>query len=75
MIRFCREMFAKYREQLAYLFFGGVTTLVNKLWERPEPPEGKTIPPVAGTPTEEIDDYGTPLGIDVIINHVGDCYD
>ena len=22
-----------------------------------------------------IEDYGTPLGVDVVINHVGDCFD
>ena len=25
--------------------------------------------------TLEIEDYGTPLGVDVMINHVGDCFD
>ena len=24
-----RELFARYREQIAYVFFGGLTTLVN----------------------------------------------
>ena len=28
-----------------------------------------------GKPTEFIDDYETPLGLGVIINHVGDCYE
>ena len=28
-----------------------------------------------GTPTYIIDDYETPLGIEVVINHVGDCFD
>ena len=32
-------------------------------------------PNTPGEPLIEIDDYGTPLGIDVIINHVGDCFD
>ena len=27
------------------------------------------------TPVPRIVDYGIPLGIDVIINHVGDCYE
>ena len=34
-----------------------------------------TLPPTPGTPPVPIDEYGTPLGIDVIINHVGDCFD
>ena len=28
-----------------------------------------------GTPSYYIDDYGTPLGVEVMINHVGDCFD
>ena len=67
-------------EALGYTLTGsttsnGVTTLTNTLWQRPEPPEGKTVPPVPGVPVEEFDDYNTPLGIEVIINHVGDCFD
>ena len=29
IIAFCRKCWKRYREQIAYLFFGGVTTLVN----------------------------------------------
>jgi len=55
---------------------GDVTTLTNKLFEYPEePPEGKQVPPTRGTPVLIIEEYGTPLGIEVIINHVGDCFD
>ena len=55
---------------------GDVTTLTNKLFEYPEePPEGKQVPPTRGTPVIVIEEYGTPLGIEVIINHVGDCFD
>ena len=32
-------------------------------------------PNMPGEPLIEIEDYGTPLGINVIINHVGDCFD
>ena len=53
----------------------GVTTIINAPWTRPEPPEGRRIPPIPGEPTEEIDDFDTPLGVEVIINHVGDCFD
>jgi hypothetical protein len=32
-------------------------------------------PPGPLPTTEIIDEYGTPLGVEVIINHVGDCFD
>ena len=53
---------------------GTVTTFTNKPWSRPDKPtEGKT----PRLPGEEIiiEEYETPLGVDVIINHVGDCFD
>ena len=28
-----------------------------------------------GKPTQVLEDYETPLGVEVIINHVGDCFD
>ena len=30
---------------------------------------------VPGNPFLIINDYGTPLGVELIINHVGDCFD
>ncbi|MBR3017583.1 MAG: Cna B-type domain-containing protein [Clostridia bacterium] len=54
---------------------GKVTYLTNSLWVRPEPTRGGNVPKHAGTPEKEIDDYGTPLGLGIIINHVGDCFD
>ena len=53
---------------------GTVTTFTSKPWSRPDKPtEGKT----PRLPGEEItiEEYETPLGVDVIINHVGDCFD
>ena len=53
---------------------GSVTTFTNKPWNRPDKPtEGKT----PRLPGEDIiiEEYETPLGVDVIINHVGDCFD
>ena len=53
---------------------GTVTVVTNKRWTRPDnPTEGKT----PQLPGEEIfiEEYETPLGVDVIINHVGDCFD
>ena len=50
-------------------------TFTNTLWERPEnPPEGKT-PKTPGDPLFVFEEYDTPLGVEVTINHVGDCFD
>lgn len=53
----------------------GVTVFTNSFHKRPTPPDGPKTPPSPGTPILIIEDYDTPLGIDVIINHVGDCFD
>jgi len=53
----------------------GVTTFTNRLWERPEEPTQGKKPKNPGNPVITIDEYDTPLGVDVIINHVGDCFD
>lgn len=53
----------------------GVTTFTNRLWERPEEPTQGKKPKNPGNPVITIDEYDTPLGVNVIINHVGDCYD
>ena len=52
----------------------GVTVITNRIWERPAPPDD-TPYRYPGKPTEEIDDYETPLGVEVTINHVGHCFD
>ncbi len=52
----------------------GVMTFTNSIWQQPNtPPPGK--PPQSPGEVETIDEYDTPLGVDVIINHVGDCFD
>ncbi len=55
---------------------GNVTTFTNALYSIPEPPEGYKPPkkPRGGGYTE-FDEYETALGIEVMINHVGDCFD
>ena len=51
-----------------------VTVITNELWNRPgKPPKGKE--PKHPGDTVTIEDYDTPLGVDVMINHVGDCFD
>lgn len=54
---------------------GSMTTFTNKLYERPTPPPGTKGPKNPGTPYLIIEEYGTPLGVEIIINHVGDCFD
>jgi hypothetical protein len=57
--------------------FGNITVFTNGLsrTEKEEPPTGKNPPKGKGNKYVTIDDYGTPLGVDVVINHVGDCFD
>ena len=54
---------------------GSTTIFTNKLYERPTPPPGTKGPKTPGTPYLIIEEYGTPLGVEIIINHVGDCFD
>ncbi len=67
------------QEVLAYTLVnkvtnGNLTTFTNAIWRRPPPPDGED-PKVPGDPLFTIDDYDVPLGIGVILNHVGDCYE
>lgn len=52
-----------------------VMTFVNTPWERPAQPAQGAKPKTRGTLYITLDDYDTPLGVDVMINHVGDCFD
>ncbi len=54
---------------------GELTTYHNSIPSRPELPPEITPPKVPGKPTVHIDEYDTPLGVEVIINHVGDCFE
>ena len=53
----------------------GTMTFINVPWTRPTTPKTGAKPKTSGTPTVTLEDYETPLGVDVIINHVGDCFD
>ena len=53
---------------------GNVTVMINSMHRPLKPPTG-TVPPQRGEPEEVIEDYDTPLGVETIINHVGDCFD
>ena len=54
---------------------GSTLTFYNAIWKRPDEPGTGKKPKTRGTETITLDDYDTPLGVDVIINHVGDCFD
>ena len=54
---------------------GTETTLVNRLWMPPQPPEGQKPPKTTGETWYVFDDYDTPLGLEIMINHVGDCFE
>ena len=53
----------------------GVAIFYNRVWERPENPTQGKAPKVPGKAMVTLDDYDTPLGVEIIINHVGDCFD
>lgn len=52
---------------------GTSVVFTNTPWERP--PEPRRTPRVPGRPVFVFEEYETPLGIAVEINHVGDCFD
>ena len=54
---------------------GTVTTFTNTLVGIPEPPEGYKKPRMPGGEYAVFEEYATALGIQVYINHVGDCFD
>ena len=54
---------------------GSLTTFTNKVWARKPATTTTKTPKTAGNPKEELEDYETPLGVEVMINHVGDCFD
>lgn len=52
----------------------GVTTITNTIWRRPEAPSPGKKPKGPGE-VVGIEEYETPLGVEIVINHVGDCFD
>ena len=60
-------------KQLSKITKDNVTVITNGLVTTPPP--GDKPPKRPGPPTLIINDYGTPLGVEIAINHVGDCFD
>ena len=54
-----------------------VTTITNRIFELPNVPEDQPQPVNVGKYTQliDIDEYGTALGGEILINHAGDCFD
>ena len=50
-------------------------TFTNSIWTRPENPTQGKKPKTPGQATYIFEDYDTPLGVEIVINHVGDCFD
>ncbi len=54
---------------------GNHMTFTNSVWTRPENPTQGKKPKTPGQATYIFEDYDTPLGVEIVINHVGDCFD
>lgn len=54
---------------------GNLTVFTNQYTKLPDKPYLGRTPKVVSEPVEEITEYDTPLGGEVLINHVGDCFD
>ncbi len=54
---------------------GNTTIFTNGLYQRPEVEDEEEKPKVPGETLYIFDEYETPLGVEVMINHVGDCFD
>ncbi len=62
-------------QQTSVVQTGNMTVFTNSLYERPPLPEDAGNPPLPGDTWYLFEEYETPLGVEVIINHVGDCFD
>ena len=61
--------------KLLYMRTEGTLTTFTNTDKKPETPEEGKKPKTPGKPVENIEDYDTPLGVEIMINHVGDCFD
>ena len=52
-----------------------ITIFTNRLWTRPDAPSQGRMPKTAGDTVYTFEEYDTPLGVEIVINHVGDCFD
>jgi hypothetical protein len=54
---------------------GNMTTFTNKMYEKALVPDDQKPPKGPGNTVYVFEEYDTPLGVEVVINHVGDCFD
>ena len=54
---------------------GNTTVFTNTVVNVPKTPTGNKTPTTPGDNFEKFEEYETALGVEVIINHVGDCFD
>ena len=54
---------------------GSSTVFTNRITRVPRLPEGYIQPSTPGASFAIFEEYGTALGVEMIINHVGDCFD
>ena len=54
---------------------GNRTIITNKAWEREAIAENRKPKRAPGNTFYIFEDYETPLGVEIMINHVGDCFD
>ena len=54
---------------------GHLMTFTNSIVEKKEEPPVGRKPKTPGDTWYTFEDYDTPLGVEIVINHVGDCFD
>ena len=54
---------------------GNTSVFTNARWERPPVEEAKKPKKAPGNMFFIFEEYETPLGVEIMINHVGDCFD
>ena len=54
---------------------GNTTVFTNRPWTRPDEPSKGKKPRLPGETLYVFEEYDTPLGVEIVINHVGDCFD
>ncbi len=50
-------------------------SFTNRIIGMPDTPDGEKPPKQPGTSWDDLPEYDTALGLNVTINHVGDCFD
>ncbi|MBQ3278925.1 MAG: Cna B-type domain-containing protein, partial [Clostridia bacterium] len=62
-------------DRTGFVTNGTVTEITNTLWQHPEEENRETGAKRPGNKFYVFEEYETPLGVEIMINHVGDCFD